>query len=87
MISESWKLVPVTVPAAEVAQVSFPGSSAQDVLHNRCVARLEELKLQCINSPMDRVRDIQIEYSATARLLGIIHEWDSDLVKKKFLKE
>lgn len=43
--------------------------------------------MQCINSPMDRVRDIQIEYSATARLLGVIHEWDSDLVKKKFLKD
>jgi len=87
MISESWKLVPVTVPAAEVAQMSFPGSSAQDVLHNRCVARLEELKQQCVNASLDRVRDIQLEYSATARLLDVIHEWDSELVKKKFLKE
>lgn len=67
---------------SEEAWRGFPGSELQKLLHNWTVSRVEELRNQLENCPVDRVGGIQAAIKEVRSLNGFLHKRDPRSVEE-----
>ena len=71
---------------SEEAWRGFPGSDLQKLLHNFTVARVEELRTQLENCPIEKAAGIQASIKEVRTLNAFLHKRDPKSVEEIYAR-